>query len=377
MSQFGQRSTRPHAKQWICVEKPRRLRKRSAWPPSASVVAERAREDAGQDELPPPRQRRALLREVDELDRRQRAPADPVREDEAPELAAVGGGARLERRRRGAQHERAARRARAPRGERARVVAEAFLVLVGAVVLLVEHDHAQVVERREEGGARADRDRRRAEAQALPLRDALGGAEPAVQDGELVAEARAQAADDLVRERDLGDEHERLPAARERALDRAQVDLRLAAAGDAVQEEAARLARVDRGGELGAGRGLLRGERRRRRVAFGQLALGPRHALARALRGLAREALDEAFLGERVDRGGLEACTAQHRLGARALPKALEERRHLGARRAGAQCLAPARGERDGARELREGARRERRREREPDRAQDFRRLLP
>ncbi len=78
-------------------------------------------------------------------------------------------------------------------------------------MLLVDHDHAQVLERREQGRARAHRDGGRAAAQALPLLEALAGPQAAVQHGQLVAEARAQPRHDLVGERDLGNQHQGLP----------------------------------------------------------------------------------------------------------------------------------------------------------------------
>ena len=55
-----------------------------------------------------------------------------------------------------------------------------------------------------------------------------------MQHGDLLAEARGEAARGLRRERDLGHQHEHAAAARQRALGRAQVDLRLARAGHAV-----------------------------------------------------------------------------------------------------------------------------------------------
>ena len=54
-----------------------------------------------------------------------------------------------------------------------------------------------------------------------------------------VAEARAEAADGLRRERDLRDEHDRAEPALERRRARLEVDLGLAAAGRAVEQEAA------------------------------------------------------------------------------------------------------------------------------------------
>ena len=92
-------------------------------------------------------------------------------------------------------------------------------------------------ERREDGRARADDHARLAAADAPPLGPALARAEPAVQHRNRVAEAAANAIDHLMRERDLGHEEEHVAARGERALGGGQEDLRLAAAGDAVQQE--------------------------------------------------------------------------------------------------------------------------------------------
>jgi len=61
--------------------------------------------------------------------------------------------------------------------------------------------------------------------------------------GKACAHARLE----LRRQRDLGHQHQRLPAAREDRLDGAQVDLGLAAARDAVQQESLEATRVDDG----------------------------------------------------------------------------------------------------------------------------------
>ena len=111
-------------------------------------------------------------------------------------------------------------------------------------MLLVDDDQAEVADRGEDGGARADADAGLAAAQAAPLVEALAGGEGRVEDGEAVAEAGAEAGDGLRREADLGDEDDRAAAARERRLDRGEVDLGLAGAGDAVEELGARGAGV-------------------------------------------------------------------------------------------------------------------------------------
>ena len=122
-------------------------------------------------------------------------------------------------------------------GDGAGVVGGVALLLVGGVVLLVDDDQAEVADGGEDGRARADADARLAAAQPPPLVVALAGREGRVEDREAVAEAGAEAGDGLRREADLGDEDDRALAALQRRLDRGQVDLGLAGAGDAVEEQ--------------------------------------------------------------------------------------------------------------------------------------------
>ena len=114
---------------------------------------------------------------------------------------------------------------------------------------------------------------------------ALAVAQPRVQRVHRHAEARAEARQRLRGQADLRHQHQRLLAARQAVGDRVQVDLGLAAAGDAVEQQRGEAVargqdRVDRGLLLGVeGRPRLRGRREprgRHRDAFGQLALGQR-----------------------------------------------------------------------------------------------------
>ena len=78
--------------------------------------------------------------------------------------------------------------------------------------------------------------------------------------------SRAREARDRLRgQTDLGDEHDRAPAAGERRLDRGEVDLGLARAGDAVQQQIARCSglAVERRGDRRDGPPLLGAQRRR------------------------------------------------------------------------------------------------------------------
>ncbi len=107
-------------------------------------------------------------------------------------------------------------------------------------MLLVDHDQAEPLDRREHRRARPHAHARLALAQPPPLLAALGRGEARVQHRHGLAEARDEATHDLRRQRDLGDQHDRPPAPRERTRRRAQVDLGLARAGDAVQQQRGR-----------------------------------------------------------------------------------------------------------------------------------------
>ena len=84
-----------------------------------------------------------------------------------------------------------------------------------------------------------------------------------VDDG-CARKARDEARHQLRRQVDLGHQHQGLASEREGPVGRAQVDLGLAAAGDAVQQHRPRLARRHRRGDALAGLGLGRRQGRRR-----------------------------------------------------------------------------------------------------------------
>ena len=127
----------------------------------------------------------------------------------------------------------------------ARVVARVGVLLVGLVVLLVDHDQPEALERREDGRARADDHSRLTAHDPLALVAALGFGQCRVEHRDAVAEARAEAADGLRGERDLRHEHDRTQAPLERRRARLQIDLRLPRPRDPVEQEVA-AAGVDR-----------------------------------------------------------------------------------------------------------------------------------
>ena len=118
-------------------------------------------------------------------------------------------------------------------------------------MLLVDHHQPQVARpgRRSPSGARRRSAPRRTAAAAT--RRAARRPQPRVQERDPLAEAGREPGQCLRRERDLGHQHDRPPAALERRLGGGEVDLGLARAGDAVQEQL-RAAGIDRGDDPSA-----------------------------------------------------------------------------------------------------------------------------
>jgi hypothetical protein len=152
------------------------------------------------------------------------------------------------------------------------VVAGHPVLLVGGGVLLVDDHHPEPGQRGEDGTPGADHHIDLAEAGPAPLDRALGVGEPGVADRQPPGEARREAPDHLRGQGDLGNQADRLPAERQGGVDGRQVDLGLAAPGNAEEQHRAVPAGGD-GLEEGGGRLLLRrGEHR----GLERRALGPR-----------------------------------------------------------------------------------------------------
>ena len=130
--------------------------------------------------------------------------------------AAVEG---LSRRRGRAQHEWAAIATRHLGRYLARVVARAGALLVAGLMFLVNDDKAQVVKRAKERRAGADDHAGRTAGDHIPLVQTLAGRKARMEHGDRLAKARAEAADGLGRQRDLGHEHAGRATGREHALD--------------------------------------------------------------------------------------------------------------------------------------------------------------
>jgi hypothetical protein len=292
-SHDGQLETSPQSSHSTTRVWPRRLRKTSAWSPRASAPAEAVEQRGGEE-------RAVVLRplvQVDQLDHRQRPAVDALGQAQVPQLAALGVRPRLEARRRRTEHGDRVRQARAHERGVAAVVADLLALLVGGIVLLVDDDQSQRGQGREHRRARADHDVEAALARALPGRAAVADRQRGVQHAHALAEARSERRDHLVRQRNLGHEHERLPARAAAGLGAFQVHLGLAAAGHAVQQEARVRAGAQRVGHRGDGV-LLRLRQARALAARDRCGKhgSRRGALARAA---AAEALEPAGQGAR------------------------------------------------------------------------------
>ena len=118
--------------------------------------------------------------------------------------AAVEG---LGRRRGRAQHKRAAIAASHLGRHLTRVVARAGTLLVAGLMFLVDDDEAQVAERAKERRAGAHDHTCGTAGDHIPLVQTLTSRKTRMEYSDRLAEARAEAADSLSRQRDLGHEH--------------------------------------------------------------------------------------------------------------------------------------------------------------------------
>ncbi len=143
---------------------------------------------------------------------------------------------RLERRRRCAHQQWDVEQLRAFHREIARRVAESVLLFERSVVLFVDNDQPEAREGHEDRAASSDQHARVAAAARVPRLCALAFGQAGVIHRR-VAEATGKALERLRGQRDFGDQHQYLVAAGEDGLDRLQINLGLAAARDAVQQQ--------------------------------------------------------------------------------------------------------------------------------------------
>ena len=179
---------------------------------------------------------------VEDFDLGQRPLLDALGQFHQPVLALLRVVIGLERRRGRAQHHHGIRHLGAHHRHIARVVARRLFLLVGVVVLLVDHDQRQVGHRRKHRRARAYHNVALAVADALPLLGALVVGERRVQDGDLVAEDLVQIGGHRRRQPDLRHQQNRRAPLGQHRLHGRQIHRRLARSGDAVQQHGQELA---------------------------------------------------------------------------------------------------------------------------------------
>ena len=242
--------------------------------------------------------RRTFGPQVDRLDGGKVLVAEPLGQMHAGVAAASGVDLGLDRRCRRYQHDRDVRSARAHHRHVAGMVARAVFLLVGGVVLLIDHDQPEIAVRQKQRRAGADDDAHLARGDRAPGARAQARRQLRVPLGRAHAEALGETVEELRGQGDLGHEHQRLPSATDDLADGLEINLRLAGAGDAVEQGDA-IAALGHGCMQGIRRlALRRGEVRRRKIRVGRA----RHRLGRQHQAFQGPLIDQA-----VDDSGRDA----------------------------------------------------------------------
>ena len=202
----------------------------------------------------------ALGAQVDQHALGHRRVADPTAKLEGGQLAELDVVSTLEAGRRRDQDGDGAIALGAQEGQVAALIAGGGVLLVGAVVLLVDHDEAELGERREKRRARAQDDPRRARAEPFPLLVTLVRGEAGMENRHLVAVALAHGGGERRDQGDLGHQEDHAATLSETVVSGSEIDLGLARAGDALDEKALVGAPIERGLERPQGIGLIRAQ---------------------------------------------------------------------------------------------------------------------
>ena len=125
------------------------------------------------------------------------------------------------------------------------MVAQAVVLLVGRLVFLVHDDQTHLLQRRKHRRTRTEHHPGLAAEHALPLVEPLAVSQAAVQHGQQVAEATVEMGFELRGQGDLRHEHKRGLPLVEAVAHSLQVDLGLAAAGHAMEQEGGKGLRGD------------------------------------------------------------------------------------------------------------------------------------
>ena len=181
--------------------------------------------------------------------------AEPRVQIDAVVFAGIRIGPAFQRRRGRGQHHPSARDGGAQHRHIPRIVKRAILLLVRGVVFLIHHDQPKVAKRQEQRGARADHQLRLSPADHLPRPAAFGHRDARVPFHGLRAEPLLDPHEELLGQRNLGQQHQRLPSGGEAGGHRFEVNLGLARPGDAAKQGRGvaplRIARSEARGGLG------------------------------------------------------------------------------------------------------------------------------
>ncbi len=140
------------------------------------------------------------------------------------------------------------------------MVPRRFVLLVRRVVLFVDDDEPEVFDGREHGGAGADDEIHVASSDPVPLIMTLAVGHAAVLNRHAIAERGPELRGHLRRQRDLGDEHQDAASEGDGVARQPHVQLRLAAAGHAVQQRRVKALLVGQRGQRRERGLLIRGE---------------------------------------------------------------------------------------------------------------------
>ena len=119
-----------------------------------------------------------------------------------------------------------------------------FLLFIGRLVFLIDHDEAEIFQGREDRAARADHDARPTGMDLVPFIMPFALGQMAVQHGDRVLHVGKTAFEPLDRlrgQRNLWNQNDSGASAVERGADRLQINFRFPRAGDAVEQNRARV----------------------------------------------------------------------------------------------------------------------------------------
>ena len=116
------------------------------------------------------------------------------------------------------------------------MIAPAFLLLVGAVVLFINNNHAEIFKRRKQRGAGADDNRRLAIFRFQPRRKTLAVVQAGMQNFHRGIKTFTKTGDSLRCQADFRHHHQRLFALSEHVFQYAEINLRFTGTGNARQQ---------------------------------------------------------------------------------------------------------------------------------------------